>query len=267
MKHGSESVEETQDHCHYIVPRKKRRCRMLIKPGRSYCGEHEHLLNESISNKSEKSEHLQDQQRIPCPLDPNHSCSKSRLDSHLLKCPSRPLEQPEYISKGANLPQDKNDIEGLTLSSVSDEQLLNVIERINNIYETEIEGTIHTEILKHEAIEKEMKQEHIGPAASKHLVQNSSLLGHLEQLRAFDVKEANFVEFGSGRGQMTYWIAKASEKDAGQKFILVDKASHRHKFDNKLKDDEELQVARIKADIQDLVIDKIPTIKSSQVSL
>ena len=66
------------------------------------------------------------------------------------------------------------------------------------------------------------------------------------------------IEFGSGRGQMTYWMAKASLKESKQKFILVDKASHRHKFDNKLKDDEELQISRIRADIQDLVIDKIP---------
>ena len=35
------------------------------------------------------------------------------------------------------------------------------------------------------------------------------------------------IEFGSGRGLMSYWMAKASQLEAGQKFILVDKASHR----------------------------------------
>ena len=66
---------------------------------------------------------------------------------------------------------------------------------------------------------------------------------------------------------MTYWMAKSSKKDINQKFILVDKASHRHKYDNKLKDDEEHQISRIKADIQDLVIEKIPEIQTSKVKL
>ena len=83
----------------------------------------------------------------------------------------------------------------------------------------------------------------------------------------FQIENANIIEFGSGRGQMTYWMAKSSKKDLNQKFILVDKASHRHKYDNKLKDDEELKISRIKADIQDLVIEKIPEIQASKVKL
>ena len=35
------------DHCHYIVPRKKRRCRMFTKVGKRFCGEHSHLLEEN----------------------------------------------------------------------------------------------------------------------------------------------------------------------------------------------------------------------------
>ena len=70
------------------------------------------------------------------------------------------------------------------------------------------------------------------------------------------IDNGNVIEFGSGRGQMTFWVAKSSEKEAKQKFILVDRASHLHKFDNRLKDDDELQVSRIKADIQDLIIEK-----------
>ena len=75
------------------------------------------------------------------------------------------------------------------------------------------------------------------------------------------------IEFGSGRGLMSYWMAKASQLEAGQKFILVDKASHRHKYDNKLKDDTSHDIARIRADIQDLILDQIPQIKESSVSV
>ena len=82
----------------------------------------------------------------------------------------------------------------------------------------------------------------------------------------FQKSDANVIEFGSGRGQMTFWMAKASKSEAKQKFILVDKASHRHKFDNKLKDDNSLNISRIRADIQDLVLDQIPQIKETPVS-
>lgn len=64
---------------------------------------------------------------------------------------------------------------------------------------------------------------------------------------------------------MTFWMAKASPKDSNQKFLLIDKASHRHKFDNKLKDDAELNVARIRADIQDLKLDSLPGIAETKV--
>jgi len=56
-----------------------------------------------------------------------------------------------------------------------------------------------------------------------------------------------YVEFGSGRGQLTFWLAKAlGEKANLSDFVLVDKASHRHKFDNKLKEDETISVFRVR---------------------
>lgn len=89
-----------------------------------------------------------------------------------------------------------------------------------------------------------------------------------------------FVEFGSGRGQLTYWLAKAcsrkrtDEEDGGVQgdegpvlvpaHVLVDKASHRHKYDNKLKDgdhDSAANVHRIRCDIQDLVLAKVPAVR------
>ncbi len=46
------------------------------------------------------------------------------------------------------------------------------------------------------------------------------------------------------------------------KFALIDKASHRHKYDNKIKDQPHLEIIRIRADIQDLVLSKIDPIKN-----
>jgi len=266
MKRMKMNSVSSSEHCHYVVPRKKRRCRMLIKPGNLYCGEHSHLLNTSTD---EKSNEPSESKRIPCPLDPKHSCAESRLESHLLKCPSKQDCQPEYISKEINIPKQENDLDYLktiSISSVSDQELLDVIEKVDKIYQNQVKN-IAFEVLKHPLIEEEIAKEHIGNAASKHLVQNSSLLGHLERLGTFEKSDANVIEFGSGRGQMTYWMAKASKSEAKQKFILVDKASHRHKFDNKLKDDNSLNISRIRADIQDLVLDQIPQIKDTPGSV
>ena len=43
----------------------------------------------------------------------------------------------------------------------------------------------------------------------------------------------------------------------------MDKASHRHKFDNKLREDSpDLNITRVRADIQDLVLQNVPAIKN-----
>ena len=264
MEGADNFTENPSEHCHYIVPRKKRRCRMLIKPGKFFCGEHSHLLDKS--DKPNEESNVKTKDRIPCPLDPKHSCSAKKLESHLKKCPSKQDDLPDYISLQINVPKETEYSKGsLTVSNSSDEVLLKMISRINDIYEKEIRPLLKEQILKHPLVEKEIDQEHIGAAASKHLVQNSSLLQHLSQTGALEEPDANVIEFGSGRGQLTYWIANASKKEAKQKFLLVDKASHRHKFDNKLKDDSELSVSRIRADIQDLILEKIPAVKMSKV--
>ena len=247
-------MSESSDHCHYVVPRKKRRCKMLIKPGNLYCGEHSHLFGKKNTENN----------RISCPLDPNHSVTATKLDSHLLKCPSKPENLPDFIAKSVNIPKNIEETSGLKVSTATDEQLLKIISKIDAIYEAEIEEKIPLEVLKHPLIEEEIEKDHIGAAASKHLTQNSSLLGHLQSLGVFDKKEANFIEFGSGRGQMTFWIAKASSQELNQTFTLVDKASHRHKYDNKLKNEADFDVSRIRADIQDLVIEKLPRIQNSK---
>merc|ERR1719431_2025540 len=190
------SVVSSDDHCHFVVPRKKRRCRMLIKPGNRYCGEHSHLLDTNTDDKIEPT----DSKRIPCPLDPKHSCAESRLESHLLKCPSKQEFQPEYISKEINIPKQENELDNIkkiSISSVSDQELLDVIDRVDKMYKNQVKNIIF-EVLKHPLIEEEIAKEHIGNSASKHLVQNSSLLGHLERLGTFEKSDANVIEFGSG---------------------------------------------------------------------
>jgi hypothetical protein len=72
--------------------------------------------------------------------------------------------------------------------------------------------------------------------------------------------DESFIEFGSGRGQLTYWIVKSTKSS---RYFLVDRESHRHKFDNKLRDElPDAAVQRIRADILNLVLEEVPGIKN-----
>ena len=88
-----------------------------------------------------------------------------------------------------------------------------------------------------------MSKPEYGPSVLKHLIQNSSLLGQLDKTGLLE-NGNTFVEFGSGRGQLTYWLTKAVGDPTACQFLLVDKASHRHKFDNRLKEVEDLELVR-----------------------
>ena len=73
-----------------------------------------------VCSFSEVKKESGDEKRIPCPLDPKHSCDESRLESHLKKCPAKQQFQPSYISKQVNIP--KTELDGnklLTLSSAT----------------------------------------------------------------------------------------------------------------------------------------------------
>lgn len=52
------------NHCQYFVVRKKRYCRMTLKAGYNYCGEH---LPSNIPHTNDNSDEYL---RVPCPLDP-----------------------------------------------------------------------------------------------------------------------------------------------------------------------------------------------------
>ena len=112
-------------------------------------------------------------------------------------------------------------------------------------------------------LEDELSRAEYGPSVLKHLIQNSSLLGHLEKAGLLE-GGTTFVEFGSGRGQLTYWLTQALQDPATCQFLLVDKASHRHKFDNRLKEVGELKLVRLRVDIGDLALGRVSPHIASQ---
>ena len=96
----------------------------------------------------------------------------------------------------------------------------------------------------------------------KHHIQNSSLLEHLDTSNLLS-DNSSFIEFGSGRGALSYWLTKALSNPGSCDLILVDKASPRHKLDTRLRyeagDDQSISVMRLRLDIGDLDLSGVLT--------
>ncbi len=252
------------ERCEYFVPRKKRNCRMLVKPGKRFCGEHD------LQGGGDKEE----VDRMACPYDHKHTCSRSRLQKHLKKCRSRPEPPPHYCSPGANLPAGSRSPSSrvggrlATVRSVADKRLLDLIRRLDAASEELRLEEVPEEILSHPAVSEATSAPGLGPAGLKHPTQNASLLGHLDRAGLLGAP-AVYVEFGSGRGQLTFWLSRAAAARAPEcDFLLVDRSSHRHKFDNRLKNvvdgEEAVSTVRLRADIADLVLARAPKVEGSR---
>ncbi|PSN44974.1 tRNA:m(4)X modification enzyme TRM13 [Blattella germanica] len=219
--------------CQCFIKRKNRFCRMKVKEGQKYCGEHM-LLDYEGEIKDEEKE----LKRIPCPNDVKHSVYVDKLEKHLNVCNARKKSKPPYLVLGMNRGGPDN-------------------------REEQNEICVRKAMLDHEMISKEVKNPEYGAKKIKHLIQNASLLRNAE-MSEFCENETAFVEFGAGRGQMSYYLAQRMRNSKNCLLLLVDRASQKHKLDNKLKDYESPTVLRIRADIADLnlkLIDQLQMVK------
>lgn len=232
---------------------------MSVRPGAQYCGEHSPMP----ATEQELGIKPISELRIPCPYDPKHTCFATKMEKHLKICNSKPAAVlPDHVVPGVNsggldvVEQAKEARVGLTISNVTDEKLINIIGMLMSTYKKYVEGQIVLEPLEHTVLEEELNRPEYGPNVLKHLIQNSSLLGQLDKSGLLE-NGNTFVEFGSGRGQLTYWLTKAVTDPSTCQFILVDKASHRHKFDNRLREVEDLEIVRLRVDIADLALGRV----------
>ncbi|KAF4532296.1 hypothetical protein B566_EDAN010797 [Ephemera danica] len=180
-------------------------------------------------------------QRVPCPYDSNHSCFKHQLKKHTACCNSKPGDLPRYIIPGFNNGEPEPEIlPRAPLSELSDEYIVSIIEKIHRVHDEEI------------------RRPDLGAPALKHLVQNSSLLALMND-KGLLTEHTCFMELGAGK-------AKAVEDLKGCTFALVDRATYRHKNENKLKtpDNPVMEPIRIKADIADLCLRQVSSLESSK---
>ncbi|XP_066248789.1 uncharacterized protein [Euwallacea similis] len=254
------SLLSHQTTCKFFVDRKKRYCKMLVKSGQEFCGEHQ--KPSSNLQTSENSLGI----RIVCPLDPKHTVFTQNLKKHLKICNAREKPQEEFIEKNVNsghsevAPEFPSIDSFQMLSTFSKEQILNVIKKVDHIYEEKV--TITTKDFSFKIVEDEINKPENGNKAKKHLKQASSILGLLQEYNLLKNKTC-FIEFGAGRGQLSYWIAEATDSLDSCKVLVIEKASPKHKRDNKLAKTCD-KIMRIRADIADLVLDKIEGVNEAE---
>lgn len=251
--------------CQHFLSRKKRLCRMLAIKGKEYCAEHD----TSIGSPQSSSTTTTTTGRIPCPYDPKHTVYTNKLQKHLKICNAKPCELPEFVTIGINTgTDDENDNDdvgeetfNMKLNKIDETLLMEVVEKVELVYKTFVENNIQEMINKHEIMKEELIKPEYGPETLKHLMQTSSIIGSLQELNFLN-DDTCFIEFGAGKGQVSFWLSQAIVNLNNSIVILVDRASHRHKMDNKVTDKN--NISRIRADIADLNLQKIPVLQTSK---
>ncbi|XP_075281137.1 tRNA:m(4)X modification enzyme TRM13 homolog isoform X3 [Opisthocomus hoazin] len=229
--------------CAYFVEKKKRFCKMIVAPGRRFCGEHGQQEEEN------------DRKRIPCPLDPKHTVYEDQLQKHLKKCNSREKPKPVYFVQDINAGlKDVAEIpeEQVPISSLSKEKLENLIIKLKKA-SNGLEFHLKKQILSHQALQEALNDPKNGESAFKHLKQQASILGNMEKLHLLGPGRC-FVEFGAGRGKLSHWVDVALQNAENVQFLLVERATTRFKVDGKHKRRDSV-FERLQVDIKHLCLD------------
>ncbi|XP_059062379.1 tRNA:m(4)X modification enzyme TRM13 homolog [Achroia grisella] len=245
--------------CQFFVLRKKRLCRMTVRPGRQYCGEHE--------PQPTTEDGLADN-RIPCPNDPKHTCYVSKLEKHLSICNARQVERPAYIVPNINAPLEGDTSPRKPLAEVSRECLMQLIDKVNLLYEKYVQDSITTfpEYPIHSVVLADFNESNRTESSRRHLRQVSSLLWIIEKEELVQ-DQACYVELGAGKGQVSQYAAAAWCGAGAGRVLLVDRAALRHKRDGRVARalggggavaGAAGAAARLRADLRHLALRRVP---------
>lgn len=236
--------------CAIFIPRKNRFCKMKPVTGFKYCPQHSHLCPEQNSKMGI---------RIPCPLDPSHTCYLSKLEKHKKKCNAREKDKPPYYKQNVNAGDISESSPKISIHDVSDEELLCLINKVEEHFKKVVPPLMEIKTL-HPFLEKEIQESEAGTHSLKHIHQQASLLYIMEKYNLLN-KGTCFVEFGAGKGQLMYWVVLVQFDRNSKTYVLVDRAAQRYKFDNKFKEDSNVKLERIRIDIEHLNLRNVDCIK------
>ncbi|CAJ0565839.1 unnamed protein product, partial [Mesorhabditis spiculigera] len=240
------SSEDEAKRCAYVLPKKQRKCRMLVKEGQLYCGEH------AAADPDNKD-------RIPCPNDPKHTVKLSELEVHLReRCNSRLIEDPWIV-------KDLNAINGEVASFAcidrrpSKEELISLVERLEKLESIDQLPTCSQ--LSCPLVDARLEQQtDLGPLQRKHLVQLGSIIGHLTAAELLMNESSSSVfELGAGKAHLAYWMSKVAPL---AHFLLVDRSGSRNKYDKyAIRENPDLVMTRLRCSIEHLDLSKVDALE------
>jgi len=258
-----EKKERTHLQCEYFIPKKNRRCCMQRKADQKYCSEH--LVN---NNEPEKGE------RVPCPLDNNHSVWSKNLANHLKKCNAKPKENEDIwyekdlntrlrvdIGGDSEIKKDDNSDDSLSEKELY-EKYIPILKNMKDQF-----NPLDFSISKHNGLKSRLTE----VSNQKHAIQQSSLIGNMKKRGLLDINKF-YLEFGCGKGELSRFVnlcvledLQANDLVGKEKYGygFIDRGVNRMKMDSKIikeakenKMEVNLTTKRSKIDIKDLNVDK-----------
>ncbi|KAL6893762.1 hypothetical protein ACP4OV_007860 [Aristida adscensionis] len=255
--------------CHFWLPKKRRHCANSSLPSSQYCGNH---LPSPASGAG---------RRVPCPVDPSHTVLEENLEAHVGKCPLKKqataLAAQPYYSRGVNSGGGEA---GRFVTSaekrsavyrLTEEEFRALLGKIRSAHASAAAAMWESYLIT-DACDKWMKGQvdRKVPYQEKHVVQQASIVGNMEAfglLRRAGAEAANgedavtaqaVVEFGAGRGYLTQVLVDCY---GITKVFLVERRSYKLKADRSLRQNEAINLERLRIDIEDLNLHGIEALR------
>lgn len=241
MTENSEPKKAKVDHgpggCHSFQKKKKRFCKMAVKPGEKYCGAHRDEAGESDA--------------IRCQLC-NDLIAPTKMASHLKRCNKvkEARNKPKYYLESVNNENYQHDhiISKLKLAEFNEDEVLKVIGYLNTVRDSINETIDEVQFDGMKELVSSLEEQN----ASKALREARQQSYILRKMNDFELLLENhcYIELGAGKGGLTERIAYSV---SNCKFVIIDRATSRVKKERTLKSDFE----RVKIDIADFDIKSV----------
>lgn len=244
--------------CEFFMVKKRRRCAMQRKEGHQFCSEHI-MFDETPAAKEAKGD------RIPCPLDPNHTVKATEMESHLKKCNVTTKQyEPWYELNINSVVRNSEEAEekeqpDLSLKDLSELELYNKFIPVLREFGKDLQP-LEVQVKEHPGLESWTD----GKQNNRHTIQHSSLIGNLKHAGMFSPK-AYYVEFGCGRAELSRavntCILHEYKESKSYGYGMIDRGVNRMKMDTKIEKDcadhkVDVSIKRSRIDIQHLSLDK-----------
>lgn len=184
-------------------------------------------------------------------------------------CNSRPRTPPPYYKEGANRPACDVLLTCTipvlsTLNEVSTEELLALVVRLRDLASW-LDLEQQANVRAHPVLEAFKAEVPTGRNAWRHLHQQSSMIGHMQD--AGLLEQGCFVELGAGRGRLLQMVHAAMGATTPSDYLAVDRAHVRYTGDRRhinTEHTEAVRFARATIDIEHLELSAAPVVAETK---